>query len=152
MLALTATIACMVASPGCGGPVLVPLPPPPSRFVLVYERSGGLKSMPRKLKIGPNRVGTMEEARRRPGEGEEAATRFRLPVKTILGLRRALGQAGFAYIPSPGTNPSSCADCFTYSIRYARHQVTFNDVTMPESLGPVLRRLEAIVETHLPFH
>ena len=127
-------------------------PPSVSDFVLVYRRSGGLKPMPRKLTIGPNRVGTLEELRPGSHEGEERATNFKVPAKTIVELRRALNRAGFASLPSPGINPSTCADCFSYEIRYRNHEVTFDDVTMPQPLRPVVRRLEAIADAHRPFH
>jgi hypothetical protein len=151
MALLATALACLAMHPGCGGPPVVTTTPV-SGFALVYERSGGLKPMPRKLKIGPNRVGTVEELRPGIGSGSGATTIFKVPVRTIEGLRRALDRAGFASLPSTGVNPSTCADCFLYSIRYRNHKVTFDDVTMPESLGPVLRRLEAIADAHRPFH
>jgi hypothetical protein len=151
MALLATALACLAMHPGCGGPPML-TPAPPSGFALAYERSGGLKTMPRKLKIGPDRVGTLEERRTRPGGGEGAATHFKVPAKTIVGLRRALNRAGFASLPDPGPSPGTCADCYSYEIHYRHHDVTFDDATMPESLRPVVARLEAIADAHRPFH
>jgi hypothetical protein len=151
MALLATALACLAMHPGCSGPT-VAAPPTLSNFALVYRRSGGLKPTSRKLKIGPNQVGTMEELRSGIGRGKGAATIFKVPASTIKGLRRALGQARFVTLPSPGTDPSGCADCFSYEIRYRNHEVAFDDVTMPPSLRPVLHRLEAIADAHRPFH
>lgn len=108
--------------------------------------------MPRVLKIKPGRIGTAEESRPGIGEGNGAATIFKVPPRTIQGLRRALGRANFASLPDPRIDPGACADCYLYAIRYRHHEVSFYDVTMPAPLGPILDRLEEIFEAHRPFH
>jgi hypothetical protein len=149
---LTTTLACLAMFPGCGGPPAVEAPPSVATFAISYERSGGLKPMPRKLTIRPGRVGQVTASRDVVGESDGAGTLFKVPAKTIKGLRRALARAGFAALPDPGTDPGTCADCYSYEIRYRNHDVSFNEVTMPRSLEPVLDRLEGIVDAHLPFH
>jgi hypothetical protein len=153
-MALLATVlACLSIQPACGGPALEKLPAVAS-FALVYERSGGLKPVPRRLKIGTNRNGAVEEIRPGIGEGRagRAGSTFKVSAKAIRGLRRALGRARFASLPSPGSSPGTCADCYSYEIRYRHHVVKFNDTTMPDALRPVVQRLEALIEAHLPFH
>jgi hypothetical protein len=140
----------------CGTAAAVALPPdvepaPAARFAIAYERSGGFAPMPRKLVIRPGRIGTVTEVRPGPNEIDSAASRFKLKPKTIEGLRRALARADFARIRSPGPD-SGCSDCFLYEIRYRGHEVSFDQVSEPARLRPVLDRLEAIVEAHLPFH
>jgi hypothetical protein len=144
-------MACLSMHPGCGPPALE-APPPVSRFALVYRRSGGLKPMPQKLTIRPGRIGSVTVRRDGIRGSDGAATTFKVPARTIRGLRRALGRARFASLPDPGTDPGTCADCYSYEITYRRHAVTFDDVTMPGSLGPIVNRLERIVEAHRPFH
>jgi hypothetical protein len=153
---LAAMISCALAPPGCG-PIETPPHPtvPVSQFSVTYERGGGLKPIPRTLTIRPGRVGKVGEVK--PGfdkgraAGIGATSTFKVPVKTIRGLRRALARADFVSLPNPGTD-SGCADCYAYEIRYLHHDLTFDDVTMPESLGPVVERLEAIADAHRPFH
>jgi hypothetical protein len=151
MALLATALACLSMHAGCGAPA-PKAPPPVSRFALSYERSGGLKPVPRRLTIRPGRIGTVMVHRGGVGESEGAATIFKVPAKTIRGLRRALRRVGFAALADPGSGPGTCADCYSYEIRYRDHDVTFDDATMPNSLGPIVNRLEMIVEAHLPFH
>jgi hypothetical protein len=150
-VALLATaLACLSLHPGCGGPA-PEAPPPVSRFALSYERSGGLKPMPRRLTIRPGRIGTVTVSRHGIGEGHSAATLFRVRARTIRALRRALRQADFAALPDPGSS-STCADCFFYEISYRNRDLTFDDATMPSALRPIVNRLETMIQAHLPFH
>jgi hypothetical protein len=154
MRILATALACLCAT--CGSAVAVALPPelkpaPAASFAISYERGGGFAPMPRKLVIRPGRIGTVTEVRPGPNEVESAATRFKLKAKTIEGLRRALARADFARIRSPGPD-TGCADCFLYEIRYRGHEVSFDQVSEPPRLRPVLDRLDAIVDAHRPFH
>ena len=45
-----------------------------------------------------------------------------------------------------------CADCYFVRDPVPASRLTFDDVTMPESLAPVVEQLEAMVEAHRPFH
>jgi hypothetical protein len=122
------------------------LEPPPTipQFAISYERSGGLAGDPRSLQIAPGRHATAE------ARGETA--RFRVGVKQVRRLRRALESANFTSISSPPPNPGSCADCFYYDIAYRGHEVEFSQVDQPRRLVPVVNQLEALIEAHLPFH
>ncbi len=150
---LATTLACLAMSPGCGGPPVVEAPPPAAAFAISYERSGGLKPMPRMLTIRPGRIGQVSTAQRGIGEEQSGATRFKVPARTIEGLRRALARAGFAALPDPGIGPGTCADCYSYVIAIPR---TRGDLQRGDDARirsePVLGRLEAIVDAHLPFH
>jgi hypothetical protein len=145
-LLLAATISCLVAYPGCESP---PEPtqaeqPPVSiaQFAVSFERGGGLKADPRSLQIAPGRHATAKSLGR--------TVHFRAGVKPVRRLRKALEGAGFAGIPDP--RPSNCADCFYYDIDYLGHEVEFSQLDQPRKLVGVVDLLEALIESHLPFH
>jgi hypothetical protein len=123
---------------------------PPSSFAISYERSGGLKPMPQKLVISPGRHGALTT---RGADLESSRTvRFRVGVRRIESLQRALAQSDFATVGTPGPNPGTCADCYFYSLRYEGHEVTFSEVSVPEQLRGVVGQLEAVIAAHRPFH
>ena len=136
------TALCLLPAVACGA--RSEPPPTIAQFAISYERSGGLKADPRSLRIAPGRHATAE------GRGE--TTRFRVGMKQVRRLRRALESAGFTSISSPSPQPGSCADCFYYDIGYRGHDVEFSQADQPRGLGPVVDQLEALAESHLPFH
>ena len=147
MSLLLATMACVVASFGCG-PV-EPLPDqlvPVSKFSVSYERSGGLKVMPQKVVIRPGRHAV---ATTRNGVGVKRV-RYRVPVPTVKRLRKGLSDPRFAAFE--GGPPSNCADCYVYTITYRGHTVTVDQSTVPSWLQRTITRLEALAGPHLPFH
>jgi hypothetical protein len=144
---LATALACLAMTPGCGGPAPAEMPPVAS-FAISYERSGGLKPMPRKLVIEPGRRGQVFQA---PNGHESGARIFRVGKDSILSLRRSLTRAHFEQIESGGS-PGTCADCYLYSIRYLGHSVSLVETEVPARLRPVIDRLEAVIDAHLPFH
>jgi len=147
-MALLATALACAAMAGCGGPAVEP-PPSVARFKLTYDRSGGLRPDSRSLSIAPGRRATARV--RAPRSGHYVTVHFRIGVKQVRRLRATLEHADFRAIASPGTSPA-CADCYRYSLTYRGHEVTFDDGNVPRSLHPVVGRIEAIIDAHLPRH
>jgi hypothetical protein len=143
---LAAMVSCLVAYPGCESPAEQAQPdqPPPAiaQFAVSFERGGGLKADPRSLEIAPGRNAT--------AKGLGRTVHFRVGVKPVRRLRKALEGAGFADIPDP--RPSNCADCFYYDIEYRGHEVEFSQLDQPRKLVGVVDQLEALIDSHLPFH
>jgi hypothetical protein len=147
MSLLLATIACVVASSGCGPTEPAPAPTVPvSQFAVSYERSGGLKVMPQKVVIRPGRHAV---ATTRNGVGVKTV-RYRVPVRTVKQLRNGLSDPRFAAFE--GGAPSTCADCYVYTIAFRGHTVTVDQSTVPVWLQKTITRLEALAGPHLPFH
>ena len=109
---------------------------------LGVRRGGGLKAGPRSLQIAPGRHAKAK------GLGKTVG--FRVGVKPVRRLRKALEGAGFESIPDP--RPSNCADCFYYDIVYRGHEVEFSELDQPRKLVGVVDQLEALIDSHLPFH
>jgi hypothetical protein len=145
MLALVATIACLVASPGCE-PVERSLKPVPtvSQFTVRYTRSGGLKAESIKLQIEPGRHATL----RARGSTE----RFRVAAKKIRRLRNALESANWGAPGPPESGSGTCADCYRYTIAYRGLTIVFDQSIQTHRFDPALEELEALVRSHLPFH
>jgi hypothetical protein len=148
---LAAALICVAMTPGCGGPAVGAPPPSVAGFAISYERSGGLASMPRSLAVAPGRQATAK-ARVSLRTGGLVTTHFLIGVRQVKRLRAALERADFQAIPAPGPEPGACADCYTYDIRYRGHELSFSEANLPETLRPVVGRLEALIEAHLPFH
>jgi hypothetical protein len=119
---------------------------PIEKFSVSYERSGGLAAMSQKVAIKPGRRG---EASASTGH-ETRAVRFRPSVLKVKQLRNGLSDPRFKLLES---SPSgSCADCYVYSLVYREHSVSIAEPDVPVWLAKTIGRLEALVETHLPFH
>jgi len=147
MTLFLATMACVVASFGCGPVEPLPEPlVPVSKFSVRYERSGGLKVMPQKVVIKPGRHVV---ATTRNGVGVKTV-RYRVPVPTVKRLRNGLSDPRFAAFE--GGPPGTCADCYVYTITYRGHMVTVDESTVPGWLRKTITRLEALAAPHLPFH
>jgi hypothetical protein len=143
---------CSTATGSPVPPIGSEAPPSVAKFALSYQRSGGFAPDPRSLRIKPGRHAI---ARRGglPSRSDSLFTvRFRIGVKQVKRLRTALERADFQAIVSPGPNSDGCADCYSYSIAYRGHRVTFSEAALPGELRPVVGRLEAIIAHHLPFH
>ena len=137
------TALCLLPPAACGA--RSEPPPTVSQFAISYERSGGLKADPRSLQIAPRRGAT--------ARGSGNTVRFRVGVRKIKRLRRALESANFESVPVPVPHSlGTCADCFYYDIAYRGHEVEFSQVDQPRRLDPVVNQLEALIEAHLPFH
>jgi hypothetical protein len=149
----TALMICTALGAGCGGPPAAHAAPrPASHFTISYERSGGLRADPRSLTVTPGRHAAAK-GRRLPSRPDSVLTaRFRIGVGQVKRLRAALERARFTAIRAPKPETVVCADCFSYEILYRGHDVTFSDATLPRRLRPVVNRLEALIEAHLPFH
>jgi hypothetical protein len=132
-------------SPGCGGPA-AEAPPSVARFAISYERSGGLAAMPQKLVIRPGRHAAVTT--RDTDSLQPRTVRFRIGVKRIESLSRALEKAHFETIGTPGPNPGACADCFYYAIGYQGHEVGFSQIEVPKGLRSVIGQLEAVIAAH----
>jgi hypothetical protein len=147
-LLATALMMCTALGAGCGGPPAVQATArPASHFAIAFERSGGLKASVETLVVRPG----LRARATGPKGNRRASTRFRMRARTAEELRRQLARARFAQIPSTAT-PGSCADCYVYEIRYRGHDVAFSDATLPQRLRPVVIRMEALIEAHLPLH
>ncbi len=137
-------LACLAAV--CPGPLTAtPPPPPPQPFAIHFEKSGGLKPMPQELIIGPER-----HAKAAMATGTPAGVRtvhFRVSRKQVARLRRGLRQAHFSELEN--SFPGNCADCYLYTIEYRGHEVTTDESALPDRLHNVIRKLEAIVFTHV---
>ncbi|HEY7257126.1 MAG TPA: hypothetical protein VH476_10640 [Solirubrobacterales bacterium] len=147
MALLATALACLAMHPGCGGPAVATSPPPPSvaQFAVAYQRSGGLKAEPRSLRITRGRHAT--------AKGGGNAVRFRVGVRKIRRVRRGLESANIESVPAPVPQSSvTCADCFHYRITYRGHVAEFSQEDQPRQLVPVVNELEALIDSHLPFH
>ena len=120
-MAVLLTALCLLPGSTC---LAQPAPPPAiAHFAVSFERGGGLKADPRSLEIAPGRQAT--------AKGLGKTVHFRVGVKPVRRLRKALEGAGFADIPDP--RPSNCADCFYYDIGYRGHEVEFSQLDQPQS-------------------
>ncbi len=153
----TALICLLVAC--CGGAALAQSAPtdsesPPSvaKFALSYVRSGGLRPNPQSLRVEPGRHATAERSKVSAHGGSMRSTQFRIGVEQVKRLRAELERANFTAIRPPRPETAVCTDCFLYEIRYRGRTVNFNTVTLPRRLRPVVERVEAVIEAHLPFH
>jgi hypothetical protein len=146
MALLATALMCTAMGAGCGGPPAVPADSPASHFAISYERSGGLAGTAQRLAIRPGRRAIMSTRDRRTAYPK--TFRFRVGVRRVEGLRRALARAEFATIESPAPGPAVCADCFLYAIRYRGHEVDFDESDVPDGLAGVLRQIEAILAAH----
>jgi hypothetical protein len=140
--------ALMCTAIGCGGaPAVHSAPRPASRFAISFERSGGLKASVETLVVRP---GLRAYATGPKGDGE-ASAHFRMNARTAEELRRELAKARFAHLESTA-GPSTCADCYVYSITYHGHTVLFFDSMTPPGLMEVVDRLEGEAIAHLYRH
>jgi hypothetical protein len=140
--------ALMCTAIGCGGPPAVhPATRPASRFAIAFERSGGLKARVETLVVSPG----LRAYATGPKGARQASAHFRMEAQTAEELRRELAKARFAELGSTA-NPSTCADCYAYSITYRAHTVLFFDSKTPPGLTEVVDRLEGEVIAHLYRH
>jgi hypothetical protein len=150
MALLAMALTCLAITPGCGGSAASE-PPSVARFAIAYERTGGFAPNPQSLRIKPGRHAVAKGQKEASFVDRSVTVRFRVGVKPVERLHRALKGIDFESIRPPIPNPG-CADCFEYKIRYREQQIAFSDINMPKRLTPVVRRLEALIEAHLPFH
>ncbi|HYC80708.1 MAG TPA: hypothetical protein VEB65_02910 [Solirubrobacterales bacterium] len=145
MRLLAATFACTLALvTGTAAVAAAPAPlPPPGAFAIFYERSGGFAPSNSTLVVRPGRHAVAATSGSRAGANR---VEFRIAKRRVLGLERALRQAGFASIADPGE--SGCADCFEYEIRYRGHTLAIDESQLPARLEPVIGELESIVSAH----
>ena len=146
LLVVTAFCGAALAPAGSDAPRWV------EEFTISYERSGGLRPDPRSLKVAPGRHATAKRRSLSSGGAGHLTRRFRIGVRQVKRLRAALARADFVSVPPPKPETAVCADCFSYEIHYRGREVTFSDATLPPRLRPVVDRLEALIEAHLPFH
>ena len=146
-LLLAATISCLVAYPGCEWP---PEPtqaaqPAPSiaQFAVSFERSGGLKADPRSLEIAPGRQAT--------ARGLGKTVHFRVGVKPVRRLRKALEGAGFAGHPGPEAEQLRRLLSTTTSGTAVTRSNSASWIS-PKAGSAVVDQLEALIDSHLPFH
>jgi hypothetical protein len=139
-------ISCAVAYPGCEWPPEPKPDPVPtvSQFAVDYHRSGGLKAELLGLQIEPGRRAILE------ARGE--TTRFRVAPKEIRSLRSGLEKANWKTIAKPASGSATCADCYQYSIEYRGLTVSFDEAIQTRRFDPAIDRLEALIDSHLPFH
>jgi hypothetical protein len=148
MTLLATALICTAIGAGCGGPPAVPIPPrPASHFAISFERSGGLKARVETLVVRPG----LRAYATGPKGNREASAHFRMNARTAEELRRELAKADFAHIESTAS-PSTCADCYVYSIAYRGHEVLFVDSRTPPGLMEVVDKLEGEVIAHLYRH
>jgi hypothetical protein len=119
-------------------------------FAIAYKRSGGLKPSGRALTVRAGRRAAAARSEPDGMVGHYLSTHFRIGFRPVKRLRAALERADFQAIAQPG--PSTCADCYSYDMRYRGRELIFGDSTLPETLRPVVARLEALIEAHLPLH
>jgi hypothetical protein len=133
---------------GCGGPPAVHTAPrPASHFAIAFERSGGLKASVETLVVRPG----LHAYATGPKGDRQASAHFRMKAQTAEELRRELGKARFTHLGNTA-NPTTCADCYVYSITYHGHTVLFFDSKTPHGLMEVVDRLEGEVIEHLYRH
>jgi hypothetical protein len=120
---------------------------PVSRFAVTYERNGGLAPSPDKLVV---RRGRRAAVKTTSAAGVARTVRFRLSVLTVKRLRNALSQPPFA--TWEGVPANGCADCYVYTLDFRGHSVSFPQNEIPIWLRKTVRRFEALVEAHRPFH
>jgi hypothetical protein len=149
MALLATALACLAASPGCGGPPVAEEPVTAAAFAISYERTGGLKPMRQKLVIRPGRHAVATAS---GPNGRLRSVRFRVGRTKIESLRNALARIDFEAIGAAGPNPGTCADCYFYAIRYEGHEVSFDQESVPAELRGIVARLEALIAAHRPFH
>jgi hypothetical protein len=145
-LILAAIISCAVASPGCEFPVEPTPDPVPavSQFAVSYTRSGGLKAESTGLQIEPGRHATLR--------ARGAIVRFRVATKKVRRLRAALEDANWGAPGPPESSPGTCADCYQYTIRYRGLIAVFDQSIQTHRFDRAVEQLEALVQSHLPFH
>ncbi len=145
-LFLAALISCAVASPGCEFPPETTPDPVPtvSQFTVDYHRSGGLKAETIWLQVEPGRHATLR--------ARGSTVRFRVATKKIRRLRTALEDAHWGTPGPPGSGPGACADCYQYTIRYRGLIAVFDQSIQTHRFDHAVEQLEALVQSHLPFH
>ena len=150
MALLAKALICAAVAAGCAGAPLAPAAhtaaSPASHFAIAFERSGGLKARIETLVVRP---GLRAHATAPKGD-RQASARFRMYAGTAEGLRRELAKAHFTKLKS--ADPTTCADCYVYSIAYHGHTVVYADSQVPKSLGEVVDTLEEEVIEHLYRH
>jgi hypothetical protein len=146
-LFLAAMISCLVAYPGCESPVERAQPDPVptvSQFAVKYSRSGGLKAEFLSLQIEPGRHATLQD--------RGGTVHFLVAPKKIRRLRAALEDADWETIGSQASGSGTCADCYLYSIGYRGLTVSFDESIQTRRFDHAIEQLEALVDSHRPFH
>jgi hypothetical protein len=145
---VTAIVCLVVAGAPCEGPPAAPTAPPSvSQFAISYERGGGFAAMPQALKIKPGRRATVTAL---DAHGRRRSVEFEVAVKKVKQLRAAAETARIGEIAPP--QPSTCADCFVYTVAYRGETVSIEEVDVPARMRPLIDRAEALIAAHLPFH
>jgi hypothetical protein len=140
--------ALMCTAIGCGGPPAVHAPArPASHFEIAFERTGGLKASVETLVVRPG----LRAYATGPKGARQASAHFSMEARAAEELRRELAKARFTQIESTA-NPSTCADCYAYSITYDGNTVVFFDSKAPPGLRQVADRLEGEVIAHIYRH
>ncbi len=156
MALLATALMCTAMSTGCGGPPAVHAAPAPahhaaprpaSRFAISFERSGGLKARVETLVVRPG-LRAYATAPKGPKQGSK---HFRMNAQTAEEVRKELARAHFADLKS-AADPSTCPDCYVYSITYHGHTVLFFIDKIPHGLSEVVDALEGEVIQHLYRH
>jgi len=146
-LLLAATISCLVAYPGCESPAERAQPDPVptvAQFRVDYSRTGGLRAEGLGLRIEPGRHATVR--------ARGSTVRFRVAAKKIRRLRAALEGSNWGAPTPPDDGPGTCADCYRYSIAYRGLVLVFDQSIQTRRFDPAIEQLEALIDSHLPFH
>lgn len=114
-------------------------PPAGKDAAIEYVRTGGLAGVGERLTIGANGRATLLT-----GGDAGPPLRFNVPTQQADLVRRALGDAGFADLPTDErTIPEP--DGFNYTIRYRGHLIHREQAGLDPRLGRAIRRLDVIV-------
>jgi len=117
----------------------------PSGPLVTYARSGGIAGMPVELTVEAD-----GQARVRAGiEGGQPAA-FALGAAELDRLRRTLEAADLAAV-QPSTEPSTCADCFSYEVTYEGRTASYVEIDeVPSSVSAAVSELDRIAGEHVP--
>ena len=117
-------------------------PPPATGPLVVYAHGGGIAAMPRILEVARDGHAALTVTVSGPKGPRNEMRQFDLPARELSELEAQLEAAAGDTGPS---EPTGCADCFTYSIEATGLDVELDQVSI-EDVSPELRELVRTLE------
>jgi hypothetical protein len=140
LMILGAGVALGVLS-GCGTAMIqLTATPSGSEPLIEYRRSGGIAGVNDHLVIYPDRRATLDQ------RGRQAE--FSVDEAAFARVRKELDAAKLSEIPEDAIAKNSGADLFSYSVTYQGRTIRTQDLSIPESLAPVIETLNGIVRAN----
>jgi hypothetical protein len=141
-------IAAVAVFAGCGsaddqsttgGPVQT------NGSLVTYTRTGGVGGIDEHLRIEPDGTATLSY-----GEPANTERSFDLTGDELDRITSLLDAADFDSMPTD-PQPTSCADCFVYTVSYGGRTITYDDASPPPaSVGELVSGLGDLAQAHQP--